>query len=190
MVDWIALAIAVISLILTTWRWYLDKKQSRRDRYQRVLREFLKPLQSRLAQTERIYLELQTHPVLRPLEFPAPMLKAQFEALPDDDVRKLIWKDRISRLMAIDDEALDLIKDYGGYIISDEFKDACLAFEYHVGRWQDLWKAVEGSAPWPTGRQDPLVEKFPPAFVPALKAEKEEIERLAGVDKRGKGSVL
>jgi hypothetical protein len=172
-----------------------------RKEYEGLLSVFLDPFSAFLDQNRKIYDELI--PERQALEYHPRVLARFFASLPNQDRRKLYWYQRIERLRKNNREILALLQQYGGRILTKEFRDACAEFRYHADEWEDVWKAVE-----PThirvGREEDMSEgepipggdvasreevtptlyanRFPDSLGETLKAEFAEVRRRAKGD--------
>jgi cell division protein FtsL len=166
-----------------------------RRAYQDLLTSFLNPFHDLLTQNQGIYNGLLEG--RGALEYHPRSLAGYFNSLPDNDRRKLYWYQRIERLRKNNRRLLALIQQYGGRIVTEDFRDACAEFRYHADEWEDVWKAVEytliplGEGEVAAG--DPIpgdkiigegeslyANRFPASLQPALHVELDEIRRLAG----------
>jgi malate synthase len=177
--------------------------ETEKKAHQDLLTDFLHPFRDLLEQNQRIYDAL-----LRgrgALEYHPRALSAFFNSLPDNDRRKLYWYQRIERLRENNRRLLAYIQQYGGRIVTEDFRDATAAFRYHADEWEDVWKEVENTL-IPRDEEevavgDPIpgdkvvgaggslyANRFPADLKPALDRELAEVSRLAG-RKPGEGTA-
>ena len=173
-----------------------------RAAYQDLLINFLSPFQDLLNYNGEIYDGLLKG--RGALEYHPNTLKRYFDSLPYNDRRKLYWYQRIKKLRANNRSILALIQQYGGRIVTQEFREACVEFRYHADEWKAVWKAVEnlhirheGEEEVITGEQIPgdeiveegemrgeseYAERFPANLPSALDGELREVKRRAEGD--------
>jgi hypothetical protein len=165
-----------------------------RNAYQDLLTMFLNPFRDLLTQNQRIYDGLLEG--RGALEYHPRSLARFFNSLPDNDKRKLHWYQRIERLRKNNRRILALIQQYGGRIVTENFRDACAEFRYHADEWEDVWQAVEYTL-IPLGEEEAVVgdpipgdkivgegetlyaNRFPASLQPALDEELNEVRRLS-----------
>jgi hypothetical protein len=160
------------------------ERELERQRYRAILDNFIGPFEGISKDTRKIFDELTDDRELPLLEYYPQRLEHYFSSLPNDDPRKLLWKVRVQRLLLKNGQAVELIRRFRGQMVLDSFKKACDKFVYHAEQWEDLWKAVEGSRPWPNSKdtpEGPFAERFPSELEPALQDELAEVKRRAGV---------
>lgn len=109
--------------------------------YDELLNDFLGQFQGLLTQNREIYRELLDD--RGALEYHPQVLQRFFASLPQKDGRRVTWYMRIKRLRQHNREILALIQQYGGRILTKDFRDACAAFRYHADQWEDVWHATE-----------------------------------------------
>lgn len=189
--TWGALILGSLSFILGTgWlKLHLEFKRKKREweqqRYRTVHDDFLKRFEGILHETRQVFDELRDDPLLPLLEHHPGRIEAHFQSLPKDDLNRLIWRQRIQRLLSLNNHACELIDQFRGRMVLNDFKAACAKFEHHTNKWEDLWKAVENGdiqthyKDWPNDKL--VVEQFPPELEAALQDEITEVKRRAGL---------
>jgi hypothetical protein len=121
-------------------------EDERKRNAQDLLENFLIPAKFLLEKTENIsteivdklggdgYFDLERSP--RELEEMA-------SRLPDDDLLKYNWNERIFRLHDLNRYISNIINKNSGKIKDDKFREACIAFLSHAGSWEDMYKGIE-----------------------------------------------
>jgi len=188
--DWLALFSLVLNLLLALaggagwWQFLLERRRRMHEEYRLVLEQFLDRLDRILKRNKELFERLcQGHEQEVPrLEYYPARLKAQFDSLPDGDSRKHLWVAHIERLLAENDDAVELIDQWGGNAsLSERFKNECEKFRRHATEWRANWNYVLGKA-IPEGLKNELIAApFPPEIEPALAEEISRFWVQAGV---------
>jgi len=179
--DWTTLVISLLSLIGGTgWiMFYLKIRHNKRKYYQNILESFLIPFEGILNQTRLISQELLCNE--KYLEYFPNKLENDFNALPDTDPRKFVWRQRIERLHAENLHAIELINRFYDKIMTNDFKKACDQFKFHVGQWEDVWRTKEGQTP-SEGEEKPYrANPFPDEIETSLNAEIEKVKKFSSI---------
>jgi hypothetical protein len=162
----------------------LPRESKKRDAKER-LENFLIPLRFLLEETKDISKELvEKLGGMENFDLEGSLMALDQRAalLPDDDILKYNWKERLFRLQERNRYISDLINKNSGKIKTEEFREACTAFLDHAGTWEDMWKGLERYLVDEKAKINSAklrASRFPKEFTSKLNIEIAEAEKLA-----------
>jgi hypothetical protein len=183
--TWSPILVPLLALLAGTgWlQYYLNVRRDRREKYRTLLEDFLLPVGATLKLAHDVFQKLRDDRELSNLEYHPGRLQHFFASLPDDDLRKHLWKAHIEWLQAENRRAVELIDRHYGKAVLGEFKDACDRFVAHAKEWEIMWKALVDNESVPSTLDQPgalYAPQFPDGFEQALQNEIAEVRRRAG----------
>lgn len=184
--TWSPILIPILSLIAGGgWlQYYLTLRSKQQEKYKTILEDFLFPFEGILNQTSLAFESLKDDRELVNLEYHPGRLQQFYTSLPDDDIRKHLWKAKIDSLQKDNQNGIDLVDRFYGRIVTPEFKRQCDAYKFHVREWQMMWMHIfdtKGQLPPALNVSGALLApKFPEGLKAALNAEIGIIKKLAG----------
>jgi hypothetical protein len=179
--EWFAVAISIISLVVSVVESRSNKKRVEREEFRLLLDNFLLPLRTILTRTRKGFEYLTKGLEINRLEYSPQNLRDLFGHLPDE--RKVFWQLEIGQLQDDDGEAVDLIDNYVSRSRVDaKFQTACADFRKHAIQWKGRWDYVlsieqEGSV---SELNNLIADPFPPNFEHALRAEVKRVRSAVG----------
>ena len=98
--TWSPILVPILGLIAGGgWlQYYLTVRSKRQEKYKTILEDFLIPFDGLLHQTSLAFESLRDDRELVHLEYHPGRLQQFYASLPDDDVRKHLWKAKIAAL--------------------------------------------------------------------------------------------
>jgi hypothetical protein len=185
MKTWSPIIIPILSLLAGGgWlQYYLTVRSKRQEKYKTILEDFLLPFDGLLHQTSLAFDGLRDDRELTHLEYHPGRLQQFYASLPDDDVRKHLWKAKITALQKDNQSGMSLVDRFYGRILTPEFKSQCDAYRFHVKEWELMWTHFFDAHALPAALNIPgalMAPKFPPGLKPALDAEIAAVKGLAG----------
>ena len=152
----------------TGWlQYFLNQRRSEHEKRSSLVEDFLVPLQGILKTTKVIFDDLRGDSMIRNFEGSPSALQQSFDALPNEDPRKHLWKSQIDLLQTENRRAIELVERFYGKILTKEFRDACDRFLLHAKEWEVVWKALAGPQVQPP-LVDPQKNLYAPEFPEGL----------------------
>jgi hypothetical protein len=183
--TWSPILVPILGLIAGGgWlRYYLTVRSKQQEKYKTILEDFLLPFEGLLHQTSLAFESLRDDRELVNLEYHPGRLQQFYASLPDDDVRKQLWKAKITALQKDNQSAMNLVDRFYGRILTPQFKNECNAYRFHVKEWEVMWTHFLAAHKLPDALNVSgalLAPKFPPGLKQALDVEIASVKKLAG----------
>ena len=180
--TWAPILVPLLGLVAGTgWlKYWLTSRQARREKYQSLLANFLRPLQGVLVQSRALFEKLRDDRELSSLEYHPAHLHRHFAGLAADDPRRRLWDAHIELLQTHNKTARELIQRHYGRIVLPEFRAVCDRFIQHATEWDAMWQALKTDGVVPTSLSTSgalLAPQFPADMEELLKREIEAVER-------------
>lgn len=182
--TWSPIIIPVLSLIAGGgWlQYYLTLRSKQHEKYKTILEDFLIPFEGILKQSLLGFDSLREDRELTNLEYHPGRLQQFYTSLPDEDIRKHLWREKINSLQKTNQNGLSLVDRFYGRILTREFKDACDAYRFHVNEWEMVWTHIFGSGKLPSSFNVSgalLAPGFPEGMDKALQSEIVAVKKIA-----------
>jgi hypothetical protein len=184
--TWSPIIVPILGLIAGGgWlQYYLALRSKRQEKYRVILEDFLIPFDGLLHQTNLAFESLREDRELVNLEYHPGRLQQFYTSLPDDDIRKHLWKAKIDLLQKDNQSGLDLVGRFYGRIVTPAFKEQCDDYKFHVREWQMMWTHIfdsNGQLPASLNVSGALLApRFPAGLKNALDLEIKAVQKLAG----------
>jgi hypothetical protein len=151
-----------------------------REDYRTILENFLVPFEGILRFTRVIFDKLRDDR-LAYLEYHPGRLQDFFASLPEGDQRKDLWMKYIELLQKKNRRAVELIEQFYGRIVLDEFRAACDEYLLHAEGWELAWQELKGRTVASATSEVLRASPFPGGLEDALTAEFAEVRHRAGL---------
>ena len=180
--QWSTILVPILGLLAGTgWlQYYLNQRRSERDKRTGLVEDFLLPLQGILKTTKVVFDDLRGDSTLQRYEGNPRDLQRFFDALPNEDPRKHLWKSQIDLLQTENRRAIELVERFYGRIVTKNFRDECDRFLLHAKQWEVVWRTLAGTQTASTSL-DSQNMLYSPQFPEGLeKALEDELNEVSG----------
>jgi len=140
--TWVAIGTSVLGLVFGGG-WFQEYQKSKRaqtEATQRLVAEYLQPIDSLLKQNAEIYEELRSPRYVEP---PMGILESYLIKIRRDGVSKhALMKQRIDTLVSSNQTILTFLAKYEPYALTNMFKSEATKFRSHAVLYSDRWKSL------------------------------------------------
>lgn len=141
--SWWTVLITVITVLGGTgwWQFYLERQDSLKRENQRVVVEYLQPIQRYIEDNEAIYEELTGSEYSEPNV--GGVLETYLFRIRRDGVSSHpVMRERINTLVKNNNHIVALLQSYQGHTFTEQFSRESDKFREHAQRYNDRWNAM------------------------------------------------